>query len=324
MTSTLPAGNEPGVSYANGGNIIEPRVASSRLHGPTVNKPTNQYIDIDLPNPITLATNLLKEVVNDVLTNGYDIAPQTGILSLNSTTQSMLTPLKGIPHISRDGGGGGYLNGQHLFVFCDTGSYTAPTAQKDGKFLGFVSSSVAVDTGMNGLNDEPLFLKDGIGIWQSDQGRQRGFAPMTEGELSYNLKMQGGGQRYAIWPEAPILPLDSTRGIIIAPIVFDDVDMKTRVFHFTYTGATLLTITADNKAGPVAERTVAQLFNQDEIEWGCSGGIRSWGPSGVGGTDGYVYLFGNIDGGILLARTTTDGVPDRSTVSLQTFEILRD
>ena len=315
-TSNIPSGNEPGVTYASGDQIIEPKVAGSHLHGSTVNKPTNQYIDIDIPSPINLAANLLKEVANDILTTNYDLAPQTGVLSLNTTTQSMLSPIQGIPHMSRDGGSGGYLNGQHLFVFCDTGSYTTPTAQKDGKFLGFVASSVAVDTGMNGINNEPIYLKDGIGQWQGDQGRQRGFAPMTEGELAYNLKMQGNGQRYAVWPEAPILPLDATRGIIIAPIVWDDVDFKTRKFDFTYTGATLLTITADNKAGPIAERTVAKLFEQNEIEWGCSGGIRSWGPSGVGGDDGYVYIFGNINGGILLARTTPQGVVDRNSVSL--------
>ena len=315
--STPPKGNEPGVTYAAGEHVIEPEVAGSHLHGPSKNTPSKQYLNIDSADPIKLADNLLMKTPSDALTSDYDMAPQTGVLSVNISTQASLSPIEGTPHLSRDGGGGGYLNGQHLFVFCDTGSYTAPTAGKDGKFLGFVASSVAVDDGMHGLNNEPLNLKDGVGQWWGPAGRERGFAPLTEGELAYNLKMQGGGQRYAIWPEAPLLPLDANRAIIIAPIVFDDVDMQTRKAKFTYTGATLLTITADNKAGPIAERTVAKLFNQNEIEWGCSGGIRSWGPSGVGGMDGYVYIFGNIHGGIVLARTTPKNVGDRNSVCVR-------
>ena len=313
-SNTPRTGNEPGVTYASGQKVIEPRPAGNRLHGPTKNKPTNQYIDYDNPEGISLANNLLNGGINDILTSGYDVSLDTGILALNSSTQPLLESLDGTPHMSRDGGQGGYLNGQHLFLFCDTGSYTEPSDGQQGRFVGFVSSSVAVDTGMNGLNSEPIILQDGIGQWYGANGRQRGFAPLTQGELAYNLKRQGGGLRYAIWPESPIIPIDGRTGIIYAPIVYTNVDRQSNIHKYTYTGATLLTITADNKAGPIATRTVNKIFEQDEIEWGCGGGIRGWGADGIGGDEGLVYIFGNTRNGILLARTRPENIADRESV----------
>ena len=313
--SPSSGGSGAGTTYASGNEVIPPKVAGSHLHGPTANTPTKQYIDIGSPSVIQLAQSLLTTGVNGDLTTGYGMAPNTGVLDVNITTQSFLRPLSGTPHLSRDGGRGGMVNGQHLFIFCDTGSYTTTTAASNGNFLGFVSSSCAVDTGMNGLNGQPLNLQDGIGEWSDDTGRQRGFAPLTEGELAYNLAKQGNGQRYAVWPESSIIPLDASSGLLYAPIVYDNVNRATKATVFTYTGATLLTVTAGNKGGPSAERTVDKIFDQDEVEWGCAGGIRSWGPSGIGGSDGLVYIFGNVGSGILAGRTQPSQVANRESVS---------
>ena len=305
----------PGVTYGSGDSVIVPKVGSSHLQGATQNTPTKQYLDIDPPSGINLAQSLLTVGVNGDLTTGYDISGQTGILEVNISTQSHLSPLKNTPHLSRDGGRGGMINGEHLFVFCDTGSYTTTTSTENGDFLGFVSSSVAIDAGMKGLTGGPLNLEDGIGQWSDNAGRMRGFAPLTEGEVAYNQVMQGPGQRYAVWPESEIIPLDSTTGIMYAPIVYDNVNKVTKAAVFTYTGVTLLTITAGGKGGPFAERTVEKIFQQNEVEWGCAGGIRSWGPSGIGGDDGKVYVFGNVEGGILLGRTPPGKFADVASVS---------
>ena len=306
----------PTVPHASGTLVVVPSVAASHLHGPSSNKPTHQYINWKPPAAPKLASTLLAVGVNNELSTSYPLSLDTGILELNESTQGLLADLNGTPHISRDGGKGGYLNGQHLFIFCDTGSYTAPSDYTNGNFLGFVSSSVAIDTGMNGLAGNALTLEDGIGQWSDDAGRMRGFSPMTQGEQSYNLAMQGDGQRYAIWPESSLIPLDATNSIMYAPIVYDDVNMATKAAVFTYTGATLLTISAGGKGGPLATRTVDKLFGQDEVQWGCIGGIRSWGPSGVGGTDGKVYLFGKVSGGLLLARVNHGDIADLNSVSL--------
>ena len=305
-----------GVTYSTGTSVIAPVVASSHLQGPTVNQPTSQYINMQHGNGITLSQSLLVPGVNGDLTTGYDLSPLTGVLQVNISTQSMLTPLKGSPHLSRDGGRGGYVNGQHLFIFCDTGSYTTPTFSSDGIFLAFVSSSVAIDVGMNGLSGNALHLQDGIGEWSDDVGRMRGFAPLTLGEFAYNQAMQGNGQRYAVWPESSLIPLDAETSLMYAPIVYDSVNMATRDAVFTYTGSTLLTITAGGHGGPVAQRAVGKIFDQNEVEYGCGGGIRSWGPSGIGGADGKVYVFGIVSGGVLLGRTSPGSVADRNSVSL--------
>lgn len=313
-TTSSSSVSSPGVTYASGKSVIVPNVSSSYLQGPSQNTPTQQYLDIKAPAGVTLASSLLTVGDNGDLTTGYDISGQTGVLDVNISTQSYLSPLTNTPHLSRDGGRGGMVNGEHLFVFCDTGSYSTTTSSSNGNFLGFVSSSVATDVGMKGLTGGVLNLEDGIGQWSDNTGRMRGFAPLTEGEMAYNQVMQGQGQRYAVWPEADIIPLDAKTGIMYAPIVYDNVNELTRAAVFTYTGATLLTITAGGKGGPVAQRTVEKIFQKDEIEWGCSGGIRSWGPSGIGGDDGNVYLFGNVQGGVLLARVPAAHVADRNYV----------
>ena len=315
VTSTNAPGSEPGITYASGNKVITPKPSGSSLHGPTLNKPTNQFINITAPKIDELASDLLVPGVNTDLSTNYPISENTGVLHINISTQSYLDTLSNTPHISRDGGRGGQLNGQHLFIFCDTGSYSTTTSTEQGDFLGFVSSSVAVDTGMHALSGNPINLKDGIGQWSDEAGRMRGLAPLTTGELQYNLAMQGDGQRYAVWPEASIIPLDATNALVYAPIIYDEVNMDTREAKFTYTGATLLEISVGGKSGPVAKRVKDVLFERDEVEWGCAGGIRSWGPSGIGGDDGSVYVFGAVNHGILLARTSPHTTADRDSVS---------
>ncbi|KAL8989211.1 MAG: hypothetical protein Q9177_001859 [Variospora cf. flavescens] len=315
LSTTPPAASTivspPGVTYGKGSSVIAPKVASSKLHGPSENRPTSQYIQYTTAQGITLSRSLLRAGVNGDLSTGYDISPQTGALEVNIYTENLLAPLRNTPRLSRDGGRGGYLNGQHLFMFCDTGTYSTVKSASNGDFLDFVSSSVAVDFGMNALSGRPIYLQDGIGGWSDNVGRQRGFAPLTQGEQAYNIAMQGQGQRYALWIESSLVPLDAETGIIYAPIVYDNVNMETREAVFTYTGNTLLRVTAGGRGGPVARRPIRKLFEQSEPEWGVAGAYRSWGPSGIGGTDGSVYLFGGVSGGMLMARVAADSIEDR-------------
>ncbi|KAL9010228.1 MAG: hypothetical protein Q9173_004816 [Seirophora scorigena] len=315
LSTTSPVASvtisQPGVTYGHGSSVIAPRVAGSKLHGPTENRPTSQYIQYGGAQGISLSRSLLRAGVNGDLSTGYDISPQTGGLEVNIYTENLLAPLRNTPRLSRDGGRGGYLNGQHLFMFCDTGTYSTASSASNGDFLDFVSSSVAVDVGMNALSGRPIHLQDGIGEWSDNVGRQRGFAPLTQGEQAYNIEMQGQGQRYAVWIESSLVPLDGETGIIYAPIVYDNVNMVTREPVFTYTGNTLLRVTAGGRGGPVARRPIRKLFEQGEPEWGVAGAYRSWGPSGIGGTDGRVYLFGGVSGGMLMARVAADSIEDR-------------
>lgn len=306
----------PPISYAEGSSVIPPRVLVQNLLGVSSNEPSSQYIKLKNPPNIKLPDNLLTVGVNNALSTSYGIAPDTGSIPINDTTKPLITDLKSRPHLSRDGGKGGYLNGQKLFLFCDTGSYMPPTKEKYGDFLGFVSSSAAIDIGMKAAYGQPIVLEDGIGEWSDDVGRMRGFAPLTEGEQSYNLIMQGKGQRYALWPESSLIPLNYTHALIYAPIVYIEVDWATRHAVFTYTGSTLLTISTGPDSGPHAERIVDKIFKQEEVEWGTIAGFRTYGPSGIGGNDGRVYVIGKVEWGLLLGRVDVNHVTDRGSVSI--------
>ena len=233
---------------------------------------------------------------------------------MDPSTKDRLADLRGKPHLSRDGGKGGYLNGQRLFLFCDTGAYTPATAQQPGRFLGFVSSSVAIDKGMRAVLGQPLVLEDGVGEWSDDVGRMRGLAPLTNGEQGYNVVMQGKGQRYAVWPESSLVPYNHTHAVLYAPIVYDDVDKASGRTTFTYTGSTLLMITAPADSGPRAQRVVEKLFRQDEPEWGTIAGLRSYGPAGPAGNDGRLYVLAKVDGGLLIGRVDAGRVQEREAV----------
>ena len=296
-------------------SITVPKASDVKLHGASENYPTDQYIAHPPANPIKLADSILVPGINSDLTTDYQIAGDTGTLT-SSELKVDLDNLSVIPHLSRDGGKGGEINGTHVFIFCDTAGFTTSNETHNGSMVSFVSSSVAVDSGMKGLSGDTLRLVDGIGEWQDDVGRLRGYAPMTTGEEAFNIALSGNGYRYALWPETSLIPLNTTHSIQYASLVYDQVNMTTQDANFTSLGNTLLTVWVDAIYGPAAQRTTNRLFNQGEVAWGSMGGIRAWGSSGVGGTDGKVYVFGKgaVDEGLLLARTPADGISDRSQV----------
>jgi hypothetical protein len=262
-----------------------------------------------------LESTLLKPGINCDLITQFEIAGDTGPLrSDSSPLKDKLVDLSVIPHLSRDGGKGGELDGQHLFIFCDTASFTTTNETHKGEMVGFTSSSVAIDDSSNGISGKPLTLIDGIGQWNDDVGRMRGYSPMTNGEESFNIALSGDGFRYAVWPESSIIPLNKTHALQYASLVYDEVNMSNQDAKFTTIGNTLLTISLDKKYGPTAERTVKRLFHQGEVMWGSIGGIRSWGSEGIGGTDGKVYVFGATPQGVLVARAEAAKVSDRDSV----------
>jgi hypothetical protein len=309
----------PPVKFAQGSSVVVPNVKSYKQHGTSANKPSSQYIKMKTATSPKLPSSLLTVGVNGMLSTNYAHAPDTGVLPVDDTTRPFIDNMKWAPHLSRDGGKGGYLNGQQLFIFCDTGSYSPATTSSKGDFLGFVSSSVAVDKGLKGLSGEPVVLEDGVGQWSDDVGRMRGMWPLTNGEQAYNYEMQGNGQRYAIWAESSIVPYNRTHALLYAPIVYDNVNRAKGTTVFTYTGMTLLLITAPPESGPRAERIVDKLFWQTEQEWGSIAGLRSYGPAGPGGNDGRVYVFGKSDRGLLLARVDVSRITDRDGVSFPSY-----
>jgi len=155
-----------------------------------------------------------------------------------------------------------------------------------------------------------LFCKQ----FANEKGTMRNFVPFTTGESYYNNLMIQSGFRYAIWPSSSLIPLTSTTAAVFAPIVFTN---SNNGIHFSYAGATLIGITVpqyqDNRSGPIGERLNNKIFPESALEWGCIGGIRSWGSQGVGGDDGWVYIMATDTYGMLLSRTEVGNIADASS-----------
>ena len=308
-TTAPPSSNVATAASAQEQNnkVKTPAISDVKLLGTSTNKPTTQYLKHDLAKPVDLGATLLDTDINIDLILNYPVAPDTGCWTSQSATSMTLTDLSITPHLSRDGGKGGEINGTHIFIFCDTATY------QSNNMVAFVSSSVATDSGMSGLYGNALTLVDQIGEWQDDVGRLRGLAPMTTGEEAFNIAVSGLGYRYAVWPESSPIPLNCTHSLLYASLVYDQVDMSTQEANFTTLGNTLLVVGVDSTYGPSAQRISKQLFKENEVAWGSLGGFRAWGESGIGGMDGSIYLFGQVNDGVLVARTTPSGIADRST-----------
>jgi hypothetical protein len=92
-----------------------------------------------------LDDNLLKPGINCDLITEFEIAGDTGPLTPNSSPlQDKLVDLSVIPHISRDGGKGGELNGHHLFIFCDTASFTTTNITHKGEMVLFSVTNIGI------------------------------------------------------------------------------------------------------------------------------------------------------------------------------------
>lgn len=235
---------------------------------------------------------------------------------VNATTSPYVKTLSTKPSYSRDQTKGGNINGVNVFVFADTQCYTTPNATTLGTYTGSTSNSAAMDLGLAPKSGNPVVLQEGIGAYYTTNGFLRNFIPFTTAEQEYNQVMFGSvGSRYAVWPESSFVPFDTSSSLSFAPIVYQNNSGSGTTY--TYAGTTMSKITISaNGGGPVAERISPLLFPAGGIEWGCIGGMRSYGSSGT--TGGNVYLFGNMKNGLALARTSIADVADVSSVSFLT------
>lgn len=107
--------------------------------------------------------------------------------------------------------------------------------------------------------------------------------------------------------------MNATSAAVFAPIVFANNNNA----QFQYAGATLISITvpeySSGRSGPIADRLNTKIFPENAPEFGCLGGIRSWGSQGIGGNDGWVYLLTTDKYGILLSRTEIGSIADGSS-----------
>lgn len=296
--STYPAGASTMTA------IITPSVVTYTMLGAETQNPASSYLSGQSNYPVpTLPSNLMvpAATVEPALAN-KPINKNTGTLVINTGNENKLAPLQWKPNYSRDQGKGGTINGQSFFVFADTNTFGPPSGGNDGVFTGAVSNSVALDLGMQPAHGQSLQLRDPVGAYATANGFLRGFVPFTQGESYFNGK---GNGRIAIWPESSIIPLTGTSALQYAPIIY----INSTGYHFA--GTTMYEITIPSEGGPVANRVATRLFDTSSgVEWGCLGGVRSYGSSGTSG--GNVYIFGNHPGGLMLARVPVDSVSKAS------------
>lgn len=262
--------------------IITPSIVTYTLLGAPTHEPVLSYISDQARVSIPSMTESLTPVATvEGLLAMKPINPNTGTLVVNAGNRDSITPLKFKPTYSRDQGKGGTINGQSFFVFADTLTYGPPRGSTPGNFTGAVSNSVAMDKGRNPAHGKSLQLSDPIGAYAGANGALRNFVPYTQGETFFN----GQFGRMAIWPESSIIPLTGTSAVQYAPIVLSN---KT---GFYYAGTTMYEVTIPGEGGPVANRVATRLFDTaGGVEWGCLGGLRSYGPSGS--TGGNIYIVG--------------------------------
>ena len=293
--------------YATATSAIHPIVGHVRSLGPSQNEPTKQYVREPFARPIPLSDSLLVPGINIDLVKDYPMASDTSCHTENLDLQ--LAPLVGTPHLSRDGGKGGVINGQNVFIFCDTATFS----DIDWEWLDFISNSVAIDRGMNAAHEQALNfeLEDAVGQWSDDIGRLRGFAPMTTAEQSYSIKMPGGGDRYAVWPGSSLIPLNATHGPMYANLIFDKVDMATQAYQLARLRNTLLVVST-SYFDPSSTRALNQIFTEDELAWGSLGCILSWGKSSPGVNEGKIHVFAAIEHGVLTGRVEVKDFLEKS------------
>lgn len=291
-----------------------PTVTNSTYIGTSVDEVASQYVSHSPARPEQLAADMLLPEVNVGLIDHYPLASDTGSWTENDAGSLPISNMVVVPRISRDGGRGGNVNGTNIFIFCDTSTYGEVNNPIFGYLNGFVSSSIAVDENMNGLNGKVLSLVNSLGQWQDDVGRMRGWVPMTTGEEAFNIAISGRGYRYAVWPNASPIPLNRTHSIMHAPLVFLQVNMEDQSSHsYTSLGNTLLLISVDPVFGPHADRVQNQFFGQNEVGWGSLGGIRAWSSSGQDSSDGSIYVFGQAEGSVLVGKVVAQDYANKSS-----------
>lgn len=290
-----------------------PTITDSTYLGTSVDEVASQYVSHAPAKPKQLSADVLEANINIDLITDFPLALDTGSWTSSDSNGLSVSQMKVMPRLSRDGGRGGNINGTNIFIFCDTSTYGEDKDPILGYLNGFVSSSVAIDQDMHALNGKALSLVNPLGQWQDDVGRMRGWVPMTDGEEAFNIAISGQGYRFAVWPNASPIPLNQTHSIMYASLVYLEVDMQDQSSpRYTSLGNTLLLVSIDPMYGPHAERLHNQFFEQHEVNWGSLGGIRAWNSSTQNDLEGYIYVFGQAEGGVLLGKVTAEEFDDRT------------
>lgn len=162
------------------------------------------------------------------------LPPSFTVQALGFTTESNST----FDRVSRDGGGGGLVNGNHLIVFSDTGT-------TNDQLVGFTSNSVAFSNG-----NAPTSLTD-----FGQNGVPYLGVPFLANESAWTTANSAAGKRMIIWPGSSIAPMtDGVSGVAVYGVAELSSDGSAVALYNTMVRYT------PNSSGPQATRAVPQLF----------------------------------------------------------------
>ncbi|TVY36703.1 hypothetical protein LOCC1_G008731 [Lachnellula occidentalis] len=193
--------------------------------------------------------------------------------SVGSISNATLTQDWGI---TRDGGGGGTIDGTHIINFSDTGA-------KGGYF---VSNSIATT--------------DTDGTTLTDYGTEY---PLQQWPLETDEKAPTG-HRTAIWPNTNIVSgCNGTCGYTVANVI--DMSM-TLPYDAQNLYSTLAKITLASNKTPSVERIAPQFWKTDQINFGIYGLANTRDGSG----DIYMFAVTSSKGGMKVAKVAEASIAD--------------
>lgn len=195
----------------------------------------------------TLALFFFSSVqVCNALVARASLPPSFTVKELGLTTESNST----FDRVSRDGGGGGLVNGNHLIVFSDTG-----TTNSNDQLIGFTSNSVV----FSNAND-PTSLTD-----FGQNGVPYLGIPFLANESAWTTANSAAGKRMIIWPQSSIAPLtDGVSGVAVYNVAELSSDGSSVPLYNTMVRYT------PNSSGPHATRAVPQMFYVSGQSQDCS------------------------------------------------------
>ncbi|EPE02194.1 amino acid permease [Ophiostoma piceae UAMH 11346] len=220
------------------------------------------------------------------------------------------------PHIFRDGGGGGTVNGQHIIIFAD-GTYTRGLPPTDlSRMVNFVSNSIGILGSSTSATTNIARVTD---VGTPDRGPDQAIPFLTnQGETPHDT---------AVWPNcniATVVEADASKRDVYGvsfPEVIDRNAFRAQKEALLYN--TPIAIRMDENQRPVVTRPQKSLFMQGEVTFGSfcvysdavgSSSASAAAAGGSTGGSGYLYLFGRISdtkssksNGLKLARVRPQG-----------------
>ncbi|KAI9690716.1 MAG: hypothetical protein M1820_009868 [Bogoriella megaspora] len=153
--------------------------------------------------------------------------------------------------ISRDGGGGGSINGKNILLFCDTIS-SSNFSSNTATYADALNPAFQTDFGENG------------NPWQAI-----GYTDLEQAFTNANFATNQ--TRTVLWPASAIAPLPNNQGMFFSNVAQYNAAGTSKGNLYN----TLITVTA-NDDGPSFNRTLEQAFSADDTLWGSLGSTASY------------------------------------------------